>query len=315
MASGGGTDYSHISQEIREIEIGVIELLDEIVESIERSHHPKDIEEKAKILAMEARRIAKDLKGADEFELNEHTVALENLERQAEELMEKIPDAMIFSEQKKWTNELEKISANLHKLKNGLSLLGMGHLGERQRRGAEMNMERMVNATKMMLMQAKDGVLHKKHAKKHETYLKLGKIRGAIGRVKGHIKATGKENMKERVRGHSEEAAYEMRKFISNSLEGRMHIDWYGIKMKSEVTGMEKEWAHNEINSQALEMVFAGTAVEKLVEKAKNREECIVANFACRQDAGGLLAEVEAIERKIVGDTIMGRPFKVKVMV
>lgn len=308
-------DYSQLASEVGTIELGVAQLLEELVNSIEKSKEPKEIEEKSKVLALEARRIALELKGADDMELNEHLVELENLEEKAQELLEHMPNSLMHAQQKKWANELETITSSTHKLKEGLNLLGMAHITGRQRKVAEMNMQRVLNSAKTKLASAQDAILYKRHAKAHPDFKKIERIQQAIKNAKEHVQAISKANAKKKFAGPAAKSATQIKRFISKELEGKVHIDWDTIRITSELTGSQAQWAHNEINAQALEMVFEGAGVQEFLANAKNKKSAIVGKFSCRPDAGGLMAEFDAIERKIDNGGISGRQFRARILV
>ncbi|MFA5108086.1 MAG: hypothetical protein WC492_00965 [Candidatus Micrarchaeia archaeon] len=307
-------DYSILAHEISNIEIGVAKLLDELVESVERSAPQKKIEEKSKIIAMEARRIASELRNEGIMGINEKAIELENLQRQTDELLMQMPDTIIFSEQKRWACELEAITANVHKLKDGMNLLGLAHLEGRQRANAEGNMRRMLSSTKERLDFAANGILHKKHAKKHFSYLRIEKIGNAIKNVREQVSAAEKEAKRNAITPASTLAARRMKEFISRELEGKIHVDWDAIRMSSHLTGRVEEWANNDINRHAVKMLFESEEMKNLVQKAAGGKSAIVANFVCKQEAGALMVEFDAMERTIVADTIMGKRFRGKTM-
>lgn len=315
MPADSQVEYSLYSEDIAEIEVGVAHLLEQLVDSIERSRAPEEIDEEAHEIANLAKELATQMKKANFLDMHEHQKELEEIEGRAHELMGHLPDAIIYSEQQKWAGKLEEITANLHKLREAHSFLSSSYLQGRAQKNAHASFLRMLGATKSKLELAKDGILHKKHAKGHNTYLKLAKIAGAISKVKGHLQDEGRRKSRNAVAPHSRRISDEMKTFFARELEGKMHIDFDGIKMTSALTGREQEWAHNEINGQAIEMLFDGTNMSKLIERARKRKASIIASFACRADSGGLLAEFDAHERIITDDGVIARPYKSKIFI
>ena len=312
-ASQEPSEYSSYSEDIAEIEVGVAHLLEQLVESIERSRHPDEIEGEAHEIALEAKGLAREIRNANFLDMGGHERRLAAVEGKARSLMGELLDALVYSEQKKWAGMLEDITANLHELREAHSFLSSALMHGRQQRAAHTSFLRMLSSTKAKLAQAKDGILHKKHAKGHAAYLKLAKIANAISKVQGHIKDEGMRKSREVLAPRSKIAGEGMKAFFARELEGKVHIDFDVIKMTSGLTGREEEWVHNEINGQAIEMLFEGTDMKGLVENARRRKGTVIANFECRADSGGLLAEFDAHERVITDEGIIARPYRARI--
>jgi len=309
------SDYSQFAEDIAEIEVGVTHLLEQLVESIERSKPSHEVEAKAHKLALETMDLAKKMKNANFLDMGEHADTLDDIEQRADELMAQMPDSLIHSEQKKWAEKLEEISTNLYRLREAQSFLSSSFLQGRQQENARSTFLRILNSTKAKFEIAKEGILHKKHVSGHPTYLKLSKIRNAISKVKGHLKDEGKRKSRDAVAPHSQRASEKMKMFFARELEGKVHIDFDVIRMTSKLTGREEEWVHNEINGQAVEMLFSGTEMLGLIAKARKRDATIIASFTCRPDSGGLLAEIDAHERVVSDDGIIARPFRARIYI
>jgi len=306
-------EYARYAEDIAEIEVGVAHLLEHLVETIERSKPTREIEKEAHEIADQARDLARLINKANFLDMHEHQKELEHVEAQTEDLMKQMPDAIVCDEQRKWATRLEEITANLHKLREAQSFLSSSQMQGRAQRNAHSTFLRMLKSTKARLDLAKDGILHKKHAKGHSTYLKLSKIKNAIGNVRGHLSDEGRRKSRNATVSHSKRVSEQMRMFFARELEGKLHIDFDVIKMTSKLTGREEEWAHNEINGHAMEMLFADTQMLGLVENARKRKASIIASFACRPDSGGLMAEIDAHERVISDDGIIARPYKTRI--
>ena len=262
---GGGekaADYSHISGQILHIEASVAHLLDEMVETMERGESSKDIDAKVREISAEAKALAAHLKAAGNVDVDRYLERLDALEAHADELMQKIPDAVVFAEHQRWTGEIESISSSVHVMKKGLSALSFPHLTPMQRKSTEIGVMRTLAGAKAKLSQAQDAIVHKKHAKKSGTYQKLGNVKTAIVKVREYVRRTAKKQARKKVERRSRALSANLKEFFSRELEGKLFIDWDTIKMKSFLSGKEIEWPHSEMNAQALEMVFENTSVK-----------------------------------------------------
>ncbi|PIT84702.1 hypothetical protein COU37_02140 [Candidatus Micrarchaeota archaeon CG10_big_fil_rev_8_21_14_0_10_45_29] len=314
---GGGekpADYSHISGQILHIEASVAHLLDEMVETMERGESSGEIDAQVMGIAAEAKALAAHLKSADNIDVDSHLERLDALEAHAQELMQKIPDAVVFAEHQRWAGEIESISTSVHIMKKGLSALSFPHLTPMQRKSTEIGVMRTLAGAKAKLSQAQDAIVHKKHAKKNPVCQKLGNVKTALGKVREHVKRTAKKQARKKVEGRSRALSSSLKEFFSRELEGKLFVDWDTIKMKSFLSGKEIEWPHSEMNAQALEMVFENTSVKSLIRRAKAKKCSLAANFACKPGDAGLFIEFNVAERRIGEDSISCRPFKTKVL-
>jgi hypothetical protein len=308
-------EYSQYFEQIAQMEIKLAQLLDHLVESIENSDTLENVEQQSHALAIQASNLAKHIRKANYLDIQEYMQELSGIEKKSQQLMECIPNSLMHAQQKKWAQKLEEITSSLHRLREAHSFLSSSVLQSRQKREAHATFLRLLNSTKTKIDIATDGIIHKKHAMSNQTYLKLSRIKEAVVGVKAHIRAESAKKSKDLLAPHSKLAKDKMRSFLSNELEGKVHIDFDVIKLTSKLSEKEEQWAHNEVNGHAIEMLFEGTEMTKIIANARKRNSTIIASFVCKPDQNGILAEFDAHERIITEDGVIAKPYQTRILI
>ncbi|MDE1798508.1 MAG: hypothetical protein KGH63_03820, partial [Candidatus Micrarchaeota archaeon] len=273
-------------------------------------------EEKAQALASQAAALAGELGGTDPMEMNEKTVMLEALSEQAERLIASAPDAIVASEQEKWAGELEAISTHLQALKGSLNLLALPHVSGAQRANHEKRVRALLTAAKLRLSKAHAGIRRREHVEAHPLVVRLRNIHKAMGAVRKSVGQSQARAQAGKLEAQASAVGAQMRSFLQRQLNGRMYVDWSTIQFRSDLTGQVVEWPHDAVHHQALMQILAGTPLTHVLSGMQARKNSsMAAGFECSADASGLVVELTAGERSIIGDTIVYKPHVARISV
>ncbi len=318
MASGVGKseEYAAYASQAAEIDKSMQTLLDELVSTLQRSSAAGKLEEKARGLAGEAARLAHDLDNPDEMEMNEKAVMLESLSERAERLLAAAPDAIVASEHERWTEELESIQSHLHDLRSSLNLLALPHVAGAARAGHEKRVRAHLTAAKLRLNRAHEGIYKRSHVAAHPLHANLTRIRKAMDGVRRHLGRQAERSQALKLEERAGKIGQEMRLFLQHQLNGRIYVDARTIQMRSDLTGQVQEWPADALHAQALAGLLSGTSLVTVLNSVRARKSSsLAAKFECKSDATGLMVDLEAGERSIVGDTIVYKPHVARISV
>lgn len=317
MATGLGEagELARAAREADEIESKVQRLLDELVTTLARSPPQGALEERSAMLALEASRLASALSETDELELNEKAIVLERLSRQTSELLAHAPDAIVAGEHEKWSGELEAAVSHLHSLRASLRQLSLPHVTGFVRNEHEAHAKRHLLGARAKLKLAHDAIMLKKHVGAHPIHVQLTRVKKAIDSVRSHYSRASSRRMSAQQMGAVEEAAVEIGRFFSRELNGRLHVDWHTIQLRSDLTGAVAQWPHDDVHGQALDAVLAGSGLEEMLSGVRKRRTTLAGKFECKSDANGLLVQLDAGERTILGGNVMYKPMTARIYV
>lgn len=316
MGTGAkAADYSTYSKEANRLENDVEGLLDELVNTLQRSAPSGAIEERAQLLAGEASRLAEQMQDCGPMEMNERLVALESLSGQAETLLAHLPDTVLASEHEKWSMHLEEVVNHLHQMRKSLNVLALAHVTGAVRQKHEKELKSHLSSARAKVKKAHAAIRLRQHVSAHPMHQKLTRIQAAMSSVKAHLSDVGEKHQQMLMSRAGRDAAEEMRHFFSCELNGRLYVDGHSIQLRSDLTGTTAQWPHDDVHARALEEVLSGAGMETMLENTRAHKCSMAGRFECKSDANGLMVEIEAGERTILGGNVMFRPMSGRIYV
>lgn len=315
IRSSGVGDYSRLAQQADLLEGKGRALLDELVDVMGRAQPPELLAEQARSLASEAERLAHSLSDDGELEINERTVVLQTLSTRAGELLAQAPDAIISADGERWSEEMEDAKSHLQRARTLLSALPISHLSLPARRAQETRARAHLAAAGRNLRSLHEGIHLRADVLSHPIVKQLHRIRSAMEGVRVQLSNTQKRRTESRLEQQTHQLLLQMQFFFSTHLNGRLFVDGHVIQLRSDLTGQVQEWPHDELNGRALSALLSGTELAAHLASVRNRRSSLAARFECKPSADGLMVELDAGERTILGGTILYKPQISRIMI
>lgn len=307
-----GKDGANSSYEaIFELEDRSNAILDKLVALLERGDSAKGMGQK--LADIESKATKMGFGGGSELELNERTVMLDKMYEELTSLSQNLPEAVIATYHEDIAGELEGVVKALQSAKAELDRAKYEDNGAAQRRLRSSAAKRIADSKESV--GAIEELLDKKpRIPDHPIEKSAARAHNAIKRARLHIDAKMRDKSRQRLAGRAGVVKEEMKIFLQRQLEGRIFADSNRIQLRSDLTGQTAEWQMDDSSMYALEQLFGESSLASMLRKIRKGDAHLAAAFACKPAADGIVVEIEAGERTIVGDSIVFTPHKARIM-
>lgn len=285
--------------------------LDKFISVLERGEGASGIAGKLKDIEMESNEIA-SIRGEDEMELNEMSVMLEKLSGELEEACAVLPDAVLASMHEKITENIETAMDNLQVAKREYARANDEDNGAAQRR-LKASAAKKAEAAEMLIDAVEEMLEKRPKMPANPLERSAGRARGAVAKARADVEVRLGAMMKGRISAKADKLRVEMKMFLQRHLEGRIFVDSAAIRLSSGITGQSIEFAMDDVSCYALEQMLSDSSLAEVLPRVKDGSAHIAAKFECRPSGDGLLVDIDAGERTVVGGSIVFKPHRARV--
>jgi len=284
-------------------------LLEKLVGTLDRTPKKSSLDGRISRIAQKAVEISKSRAGG-ELEINEKTVMLEQLEEELALAAGAVGDTVVAEAHEKMSERIEAQSALLNSVKLQLEEYKFEDNAVRGRR--------MLSSASKKLSKLEEALagledeIDRPKMPDHPLRKKWDLASRAVSSTKKLFERKMQERVQERLSSQAGIIREEMKQFLQRTLEGRIFADSDRIQIRSEITGTVREWKMDGISEFALEQMLEGSSLSGIVAKIRSGKAHLAAKFECRSAANGLLVELDAGERTIVGDAIVFKPHRAR---
>ncbi|MFN3909810.1 MAG: hypothetical protein ACK4J0_01075 [Candidatus Anstonellaceae archaeon] len=310
-------NYKEIAQQTVEIEKTTAKLMDEVLEILDKEVDYEEIRKKAYYLSLKTSKIIQEIrekKKLDEIEKQKKT--FEKIQLEAKVLIESLGDSVIIKNQKKLNGEFEAIVNSINRIKRQLDLISLPHLQQKQRKMIENEITDSLKIAKHRIRLIDVFLMNKKPLQNYFIYYNLKQIIEKIQEI-SLIKQEIEKELKERkIADYCRMFNKQIKKFFLSELEGTIYIDKSTIRLNSKLSGRIEEYPINSINKKALQILFEGNErLERILDQIDKEKISIIGDFSSLHENNGLKVLFDLKERKILFDTIIAKPLKIKIMI
>ncbi len=303
-------DQGECEERAQAVEQKTHALLDKMLSSLDKASSSKEISQAVAGIAQMGGELGK-IGAEGELELNERAVLLDKLEGELALVEGSVNDIALAASVDKLSEKFEAHATILNLAKTELERA-------KHERGMALQ-QRLLSAAKKGLDEAEKSYARleaevKKPAAPHPLRKKFVLAKKTLAAAWAGIDERGKKLSEERLSFQAAAVRGDIKLFMQRHLEGRIFIDSRHVKLRSPMTGKWREWEMTDACYLALSQMFGESSLSPVLPKILAGKSHMAAKFECRNSAGGLLVELEAGERTTVGDMIIFKPHKLRIM-
>jgi hypothetical protein len=310
-------ENDELNKNIENIEKETSELLDKYVILLKELPQEQKIQKQSLKISKKINSIIQQIKETKNLQLlDQKQKELKKIEQQIEKLTQDSAKIVLLKNEKKITVEFEEIISRLNKMKRAIDYLYIPHIPNIQKKQLQKELTDGIKITRHRLNLIKDTIELKTNVYKPKIYFDLKKIKQTlvqINQIKEKIEQEQKiKKIEDKIRVFKED----IKKFFVSELEGKIYIDSNILVLTSKLNGKVQEYGMGEITKKAILEIFEkNEQMSQIINNLQKENISIIGSFSCVHENNGIKIVFELKERKILFDTIIAKPFTIKIII